>query len=159
MIFALRHRRKLRLTCFTFSEHFRSAAQTDRLTGHVPDPAIPVNSDKLFIFFVNIREPKPGFLCIRVPGMVENAAFVSRLDEFSRIHDRNPVTDISDDPISCVMKMTAIPILFLIFRIRSIICACIVTSSAVVGSSAIKASDCTKRHGNHDPLAHASENS
>lgn len=41
-------------------------------------------------------------------------------------------------PISCVIRITDIPISFCRSRINSMICAWIVTSSAVVGSSAIK---------------------
>ncbi len=40
-------------------------------------------------------------------------------------------------PISCVISITAIPIRSFSSVMRSRICACIVTSSAVVGSSAI----------------------
>ena len=49
-------------------------------------------------------------------------------------------------PRLCVMNMIAIPMSFCRFRIRSRICASVVTSSAVVGSSAIS------KLGVHDTL-------
>ena len=59
-------------------------------------------------------------------------------------------------PRSCVISMMAVPVFSFSSSIRSRICAWMVTSSAVVGSSAI--STCglqAERHGDHDALAHA----
>jgi hypothetical protein len=60
-------------------------------------------------------------------------------------------------PMSWVMKITAVPSSRCIFRISSGICACTVTSSAVVGSSAISSAGFVISAAcNHDALAHAS---
>ena len=54
------------------------------------------------------------------------------------------------------MSMIAMPSSSCSSRIRSRICACVVTSSAVVGSSAISRLGWQdERHGDHGALAHA----
>src|ERR1700677_5384182 len=58
-------------------------------------------------------------------------------------------------PMSCVMRMMAVPNSSWRVFIRSRICACTVTSSAVVGSSAISTLAARQGHGDHHPLAHA----
>ena len=59
-------------------------------------------------------------------------------------------------PRSCVMNIIAMPCSCCSFRRSSRICACTVTSSAVVGSSAIKHLRAAReRHRDHDALAHA----
>ena len=59
-------------------------------------------------------------------------------------------------PRSCVMSMTAAPVRSFISSIRSRICAWIVTSSAVVGSSAMRMRRrASHRDRDHHALAHA----
>ena len=59
-------------------------------------------------------------------------------------------------PMSWVMRMSAVPKSRWSVRISSRICACTVTSSAVVGSSAMRTFGIAgERHRDHHPLAHA----
>ena len=59
-------------------------------------------------------------------------------------------------PMSWVMKITAMCISSCSRRISSRICAWMVTSSAVVGSSAMSSARLARqRHGDHHPLPHA----
>ena len=59
-------------------------------------------------------------------------------------------------PRSWVTKITAMPVRACSVRSRSRICACTVTSSAVVGSSAMSSRGShDERHRDHRPLAHA----
>jgi hypothetical protein len=78
------------------------------------------------------------------------------LDDPAEIHHRHRSAVWAITPRSCVMKMMPMPNSATRSFIRSITCAWIVTSSAVVGSSAISSLGFRrKRHGDHRALSHA----
>ena len=80
----------------------------------------------------------------------------SGFDDAPRVHHVDPVGVARDDSEICVMMISAAPSRRVSSFISSRICAWMVTSSAVVGSSAmISLGPQDKRHGDHDALAHA----
>src|SRR5882724_6194870 len=69
--------------------------------------------------------------------VVKNFVHGCLLDDAAQVHDHNGIGHLGDHAQSWVMSMIAIPYSRCSWRMRSRICAWVVTSSAVVGSSAI----------------------
>ena len=88
--------------------------------------------------------------------IVEQSGSRSPLDDAAGIHDSDSSAISATMPRLCVMNITAMPSSRGNSSIKSRICAWIVTSSAVVGSSAIRSARvASQRHRDHDALAHA----
>ena len=95
------------------------------------------NCVKLFAFFVQRRDRSLQCLIIRMLWLIKDLfgrrAFHDPSGDMIRTRSQNPETM----PMSCVMKITAVPSSCCILRMSSRICAWTVTSRAVVGSSAM----------------------
>ena len=78
------------------------------------------------------------------------------LHDAAGIHHHHTIGVAATTPRSWVIRISAEPVSRVSSLSRSRICACTVTSSAVVGSSAMISRGCAgQRHRDHDALAHA----
>jgi hypothetical protein len=75
-------------------------------------------------------------LCIGVLRFLDDLIHRALFDDAPRIHDRDAVAEFGREPEVVGDRMMAVPRSWLICFIRFMICAWMVTSSAVVGSSA-----------------------
>ena len=98
-------------------------------------------------------EQAPG---VRVQRLLEQRVDRRVLGDAGRVHDDDVVRDLGDDAEVVRDQDHGGPDSAWSSRIRSRICACVVTSSAVVGSSAISSVGLVdERHRDHHALAHA----
>ena len=104
------------------------------------------------------RAAAPRSAVPRCRGGADRSAVPGRtlLDHLAGIHHQHARADLAMTPRSWLIRMTAVPRSRFSPRSRSRICAWIVTSSAVVGSSAMSSDGLVgEAHRQHHALAHA----
>ena len=89
---------------------------------------------------LELRVGAEQLLGVGVLGRVEDLVDRPVLDDLAEIHDRDVVGDLGDDADVVGDEQHRHAASAPAAAIRSRICACVVTSSAVVGSSAIRTS-------------------